>query len=95
MKFPFRRTPEPAPEPEPEPELPPLAPGLEREIAAGSLSGVTPAEIGAHLLLVIDGEGTLRVTGSACSHIAVLMLTDAAAILARQNLAGHVHGTED
>jgi hypothetical protein len=89
VRFPSRRKPEPAPEP------PPLPAGLEREIAIGSLSGTAPADIGAHLLLVVDREGGLRITGVACEHMAVVMLTEAAAIISRQNLAGHVHGTED
>lgn len=103
MRFPFRRKPGETPQPVPEPaagflfafDVPPLEAGLEREIAVGSLSGVAPGDIGAHLLLVVDSEGCLRITGAACEHMAVAMLTHAASLISRQALTGHPHETED
>jgi hypothetical protein len=89
MRNPFRR-PEPAPEPGPAPE-PPLPPGLEREIAIGSLSGIAPTDVRAHLLIVIDADGGLKMTGVACPEMAMVMLTQAAASIAQDIARGHAH----
>ena len=87
LRFRFGRRPQPAPEAVPEP---PLA-GLEREIAIGSLSGIAPTEVRAHLVLVVDNAGGLKISGAACDELAVTMLTHAATLISKRILAGHKH----
>lgn len=82
---PFRRR---APRPDPM-AFPLLA---EAHIAVGSLSGVAPSDIAAHLLITVDHDGRRKLTGSACPELAAVILTELAAGLARRACAAHECG---
>lgn len=89
MRIPWRRRKE-APEP--------LLGGVaEAHIAVGSLSGVPPTDIDAHVLLVLTNAGGLSVTGTTCTEATAMIVTMAAAALAqgayaRAHSEGGAHG---
>lgn len=87
----FRRR---VPVPDPLPLM--LRGGLpEANIAVGSLSGIAPADIQGHLLIVVGTDGRASLTGNACPELAAMVLTQMAAELARTAYKSHECGGED
>lgn len=77
MPNPFRRS-------RPDP-LQLLQEGLpEENIAVGALSGVDPADIAGHLLVVVTRDGRIGLTGTGTAELAVVILTELTSQLARQ-----------
>lgn len=78
----------------PDGSLPP-GPGItdvrEAEIAVGSLSGIAPSRIRFHVLLVIDRDGGLSITTSACDESASVIIAAASLQVAQQALDTHDH----
>ena len=63
----------------------------EAHIAVGSLAGVAPSDVNAHVLLVVTEDGGLTITGSACDHQAAAIVASAGQVLAMRLLAAHLH----
>lgn len=66
----------------------------EQHIAVGSLAGIAPSDVNAHVLLVVAEDGELSITGSACDHQAAAIVATAGHVLAMKALAAHLHGEE-
>jgi len=78
------------------PSLPPVpVPGTasvpEAEIAVGSLSGIAPSDIRCHILLVVDLDGGMSVSTSACDATVSVVLAAAALQVANRVMDAHVH----
>ncbi len=73
------------------PAGPGITDGIEAHIAVGSLSGVAPSDIKAHVLLVVTHDGYLGVSGNGCGGLRALILAKASAAAAEQAFAAHDH----
>ena len=65
---------------------------LEKQVAVGSLSGVAPADIAAHVLLVLEEGGRVAISGTGCSSLRGFMLAHASAAHAAAAWQGHECG---
>lgn len=70
--------------------------GLEAHIAAGSLSGIAPRDIAAHVLIVVTHEDEIGVSGTCPDGMKALIVAQAGVSLAETLLAerenDHDHG---
>ena len=64
----------------------------EQHIAVGSLAGIAPSDVSAHVLLVVTEDGELSITGTACDHHAAAIVGSAVQVLTMKALAAHLHG---
>lgn len=70
-------------------------PQIESGIAVGSLAGIAPRDIGAHVLLVVTHDGAMKMSGTVgCDSLRAHMLAAAAAEAAQKAFAEHAHGGE-
>lgn len=69
---------------------------LEMRVAVGSLAGVAPADIQAHVVITLDGDGGLKVSGAGCKSLLLMMLATASAAAAGEAHRAHdcAHGDE-
>jgi hypothetical protein len=65
---------------------------LEKRVAVGSLTGVAPADIEAHVLLVLEEGGRVVITGTGCDALRGFMLAHASAAHAAAAWQAHDHG---
>lgn len=59
----------------------------ERHIAVGSLSGVAPSDVKAHVLIVLGDDGGITIEGTGAGSLRMVLLTSATAALARDAYA--------
>jgi len=62
---------------------------LEKRIAVGSLAGVAPADIRAHVVITLDGDGGLKITGAGCPALLLFMMATAAGAGAAEAYQAH------
>jgi hypothetical protein len=82
----FRRRRAVAPDPGPV-----ITDGIEAHVAVGSLSGIAPSDINAHVLLVVTNDGQLGISGTGCGSFKAFILAKASAAVAGQEFAEHDH----
>lgn len=64
---------------------------LEKHIAVGSIAGVAPSDISAHVLLVLEEDGKVTIEGTGCDSLRLVLLTSATAAFAQAAYRGHEH----
>lgn len=67
----------------------------EAHIAVGSLSGIAPSDIKAHVLIVLTRDGQLGVTGNTCDHLGMAVTAKALSMLADRVNDDHDHGIDE
>jgi hypothetical protein len=69
---------------------PPLITGrLEAHVAVGSLSGIAPADIKAHVLIVVAQDGGLAISGTCADPLKAFVVASASAALAARAFEAH------
>jgi hypothetical protein len=68
---------------------PSLTDRIEAHIAVGSLSGIAPSDIRCHVLLVVNTDGELAVSGTVRGSLRALIVAKASAAFAEEAFAAH------
>lgn len=71
--------------------VPLIEAALEAHVAVGSLSGVAPSDITAHVLLVLEEDGGVTISGTGCDSLRAFMLASASAACALEEWRAHDH----
>ena len=70
---------------------PPFPELAEAQIAVGSLSGIAPSDIKAHLLIVLTHRDAVGISGNVCDHLGLAIIARATSTLADRILDDHEH----